>query len=334
MRKERLVNFQNIMPGQTALLTCPIGPTYEKFKINLLNGLTIQKVTNIVGKINDKPFFTATGADLLEENLYEGRSNPNTQIVLNFIRENAKSSSVKGGAPTSQVAEQMLTAISSALMQKLTWEITLDSTAPNGSNMVAYANLNDPSKNPMVLKQLYSTLAFPFAQDNDIPLAVGRAGAIIKKLYLHQANYGAAWAQSTAYAVNAQVTANGNVYVCTTAGTSAAAGTGPATTTSGITDGTAVWSFLSTAGSISFIQVRNQGVIIWEGAPSDAVSDQNDYQKVQQTGLTVIDFDLQGFREKWLNTAVTQNVFIRITTTGGAFNGRLYQSIVDPVQRA
>lgn len=334
MRKERLVNFQNIAPGQTALLTCPIGPTYEKFKINLLNGLTIQKVTNIVGKINDKPFFTVTGADLLAENLYEGRANANTTLVLDFLRENAKSSSVKGGAPTSQVAEQMLTAISSAIMQKLTWEITLDASAPAGSSMVAYAQLNDPSKNPMVLKQLYSTIAFPSAQDNDIVLAVGKAGAIIKKLYLHQSNYGPAWAVSTVYALGAQVTANGNVYVCTTAGTSAGTGTGPNGTGTGIVDGTVNWAFLSSAGSISFMQVRNQGVIIWEGAPSDAISDQQDYQKVQQNGLTVIDFDLQGFREKWLNTALTQNVFLRLTTVGGAFNGRLYQSIVDPAQRA
>jgi hypothetical protein len=334
MRKERLVNFQNIAPGQTALLTCPIGPTYEKLKINLTGGLTIDKITNIVGKINDRPFFTVTGNDLLKENLYEGRSNPTTLILLDFLRENAKSSSVKGAGPTSQVAEQLITALPSAIMQKLTWEFTIDQTAPGGSNMIAMAQLNDPSKNPLVLKQLYSTLAFPFAQDNDINLAVGRAGAIIKKLYLHQANYGAAWAQSTAYTVGTQVTANGNVYVCTTAGTSAASGTGPATTTSGITDGTVVWSFVSTAGSISYMQVRNQGVIIWEGTPADAAGDQTDYQKVQQAGLTVIDFDLQGFREKWINTTVTQNVFIRLTTTGGAFNGRLYQSIVDPAARA
>ncbi|CAJ6962767.1 Uncharacterised protein [Burkholderia pseudomallei] len=280
MRKERLVNFQNIAPGQTAILTCPIGPTYEKFKINLTGGLVISQVTSIVGKINDKPFFTTTGADLLAENLYEGRANPTNIIVLDFLRENAKSSSGNTGA-TSQVAEQMLTAISSALCQKLTWEITLDPGAPSGSNMVCYAQLNNPSKNPMVLKSIYSALALPYAQDNDIPLAVKGAGAIIKKLYIHQSNYG-----------------------------------------------------VTGAGSISYMQLRNAGVTIWEGAPSDAASDHTDYGKVEQAGLTVIDFDLQGMREKWLNSTMTNNLFLRLTTVTGPFNLRLYQSIVDPIQRA
>jgi hypothetical protein len=334
MRKEQLVNFQNIAPGQTALLTCPIGPTYERFKINLTGGLLITHIQQIVGKINDKPFFTVTGQDLLTQNLYEGRSNPTTLVLLDFLRENAKSSSVKGAGPTSQVAEQMVTAISSAIMQKLTFEFQLSASAPSGCGMVAYAQLNDPSKNPMVLKQLYATLAYPSAQDNDYTLSVGSAGNIIKKLYIHQSNYGPAWATSTAYAVGALVSANGNLYLCTTAGTSASTGSGPTGTGSAITDGTVTWAYQQVVGTITKMQVRNQGVIIWEGAPSDAASDEGDYGKVQQPGLTVIDFDLQGFREKWLNTAKTQNVFLRLTTSGGAFNARMYQSIVDLAGRA
>ncbi|CAN0621098.1 P2_N domain-containing protein [Burkholderia multivorans] len=332
MRKERLVNFQNIAPGQTAILTFPIGPTYERVKINLLNGLLVQHVSLLVMKINDKPFFTVTGADLLAENLYEGRTNPNTLILLDFLRNNAKSSSSKMGA-TAQTSEQLLTAISSALMQKLTLEVTLTAAAPAGSNMQAFAQLNDPSKNPMVLKQLQSAMSFPYAQDNDVPLAVGRAGAIIKKLFIHQSNYASgAWAGTTAYAVGAQVSNGGNVYQCTVAGTSAASG-GPSGNGTAIADGTVTWQYVAATGGISYMQVRNAGVIIWEGAPSDAQGDQTDYGKVSQAGLTVIDFDLQGFREKWLNTALTNNVFLRLTTTG-VFNMRLYQSIVDPIQRA
>ncbi|MEX3955893.1 major capsid protein P2 [Trinickia sp. EG282A] len=332
MRKEKLVNFQNIAPGQTAILTCPLGPTYERFKINLLNGLVISMITNIVGKINDKPFFTVTGADLLAENLYEGRSNPTNVILLDFTRANAKSSGSKMGA-TAQTSEMLLTCIPSALLQKLTFEITLAATAPAGSSMTAFAQINDPTKNPMVLKKLYSAGAFPNAQDNDIPLAVGMAGAVIKKMFVHQSNYGPAWATSTAYTVGALVTDGANLYQCTTAGTSASSGAGPTGTGTGIVDGTAQWSYVSAAGSISYMQVRNAGVIIWEGAPSDAQGDQTDYGKVTQPGLTVFDFDLQGFRDKWLNTAVTNNVFLRLTTAGGPFNWRLYQDIVDPVQR-
>lgn len=53
-----------------------------------------------------------------------------------------------------------------------------------------------------------------------------------------------AWAQSTAYLLNQQVSNANGVYRCTTAGTSNASGTGPSGTGSGITDGTAVWTYV------------------------------------------------------------------------------------------
>jgi hypothetical protein len=78
---------------------------------------------------------------------------------------------------------------------------------------------------------------------------------------------GPAWAQSTAYALNALVAANGNIYKCTTAGTSAATGGGPTGTGTGIADGTAVWAYQSTAsvalvassGTRKVMRVRNEG---------------------------------------------------------------------------
>ena len=64
---------------------------------------------------------------------------------------------------------------------------------------------------------------------------------------------GSAWAENTAYAIGAIVSANGNAYQCATAGTSASSGAGPTTTGNSITDGTAVWSYLSIAnGDINF----------------------------------------------------------------------------------
>jgi uncharacterized phage protein gp47/JayE len=53
------------------------------------------------------------------------------------------------------------------------------------------------------------------------------------------------WANSTAYAINAYGYNSGNLYICTTAGTSAATGTGPAGTGTGIADGTCVWNYVS-----------------------------------------------------------------------------------------
>lgn len=52
-----------------------------------------------------------------------------------------------------------------------------------------------------------------------------------------------AWAHSTAYVLGDRVTNAGNVYECTTAGTSSASG-GPTTTAASITDGTVVWQYI------------------------------------------------------------------------------------------
>ena len=58
------------------------------------------------------------------------------------------------------------------------------------------------------------------------------------------------WAGSKAYLLNQQASNGGNVYRCTTAGTSAAAG-GPTGTGSGITDGGAVWNYIQTGVDMS-----------------------------------------------------------------------------------
>jgi hypothetical protein len=54
----------------------------------------------------------------------------------------------------------------------------------------------------------------------------------------------APWAQNTAYAVN-QFVANGSLYQCTTAGTSAPAGIGPRGSGASIMDGTVEWKYVS-----------------------------------------------------------------------------------------
>lgn len=59
-----------------------------------------------------------------------------------------------------------------------------------------------------------------------------------------------AWAGSTAYVVGQRRVNNGNLYQCSTAGTSASSG-GPTGTGSGITDGTAAWNYVSAVGDMT-----------------------------------------------------------------------------------
>jgi flagellar hook protein FlgE len=58
----------------------------------------------------------------------------------------------------------------------------------------------------------------------------------------------AAWSAGVNYTAGQRVVANGNIYTCSTAGTSSGGGTGPSGTGTGsVTDGTAVWSYVGQA---------------------------------------------------------------------------------------
>lgn len=74
------------------------------------------------------------------------------------------------------------------------------------------------------------------------PVAGGSPGSV---LTVGGASGASAWVASTAYALHAWAANGGNVYVVTTAGTSATSG-GPTGTGASITDGTVVWSFVDT----------------------------------------------------------------------------------------
>jgi len=54
------------------------------------------------------------------------------------------------------------------------------------------------------------------------------------------------WTISTGYVLDHHVSNSGNIYICTTAGTSAGSG-GPTGTGTGITDGSCVWNYVESA---------------------------------------------------------------------------------------
>lgn len=284
MRKEQLVNLQNVNSGQTALLSIPCGPTYERIKLYFTGGLLISMIDLITIKQNGKPVWAVAGSDLLAQNLYEGKPNPTNVALIDFTRRGAKSSATKNSAgvviQSTQVQEELFTCLATAGLQQCTMEIKINAAAPAGVGMTAWAQESDPSKNPWVFKEQSATYALMTVGQNDIPLPVQQAGSVITKIYLHQSNYGQAG-----------------------------------------------------AGSIQSLQIRNNQVIISEGTPQVYQDDQTDYQKVPQAGLFVVDFDLQGMREKWLNTTLSKNVFIRIITQTGPVFLTGYAKIVDPINR-
>ncbi|CAE6746611.1 hypothetical protein R69619_02727 [Paraburkholderia nemoris] len=337
MRIQQQTNITPYQPGGTVIVNFPLGVTYEQIKVQLTGGLTCEMIPQARLKVNGKAVWTVAGADLKNENLYDGKTNDDFTFWLDFTQQNAKSSSANG-KPTSQAAEMLVACYPSNLFQSFTLEIDIASAAAGApaagtGGVVVYTTENDPSGNQYVLKQLFANYSFQTAQNNDIALPVGGSGGIIKQIFYHQTNYAPAWVKSTAYAVGALVSAGGNTYQCATAGTSASSGSGPTGTGSGIADGTAVWNYLYGTGSVSNIQVFNQGVIILQATPAQLAAVQTQYGKVQEAGLLVLDFYLQGLREKLLNTTKSNNVFVRLTTVGGPVNLTGYTRLLDPAGR-
>jgi hypothetical protein len=73
-----------------------------------------------------------------------------------------------------------------------------------------------------------------------------------------QTGYSTAWAISTAYTLNQNVKANGNIYRCIVAGTSSGAGSGPSTKAASIVDGTVTWQWINDASVNAKVGLYNE----------------------------------------------------------------------------
>jgi hypothetical protein len=275
MRLERVIDFQNIGPNRTAILTLPLGPTYEALHFDLDGGLVVTDIETIVGFIDNKPFWTATGAEFAKQVGYEGIAVPNDKFTLDFTLRGAKSQGSTSG-PTSQAAEMLLTCLPSAVMQSLTFQLKIRAGAPAGSNMKALMQIAEPTNNPYVMKQFQATQSLAAANTHSILLPTGEAGGMMQKLFIHK---------------------------------------------------------IDGAGSITALELKNNGVTICETTPEELQYIQTTYyDKVQQAGLLVLDFHLQGLRSKLFNTVVGKNTYMKLTTDG-AMNLNLYSRFIDPINR-
>lgn len=274
MRLERVIDFQNIGPGRTAIMTLPIGPTYEAIHIDLNGGLEIDDILTIVGKIDGKPFYSCTGAELLQQINYDGWGMPADKLTLDFTMPHAKSQGSPAGA-TSQAAEMLLTCLPSAVMQTLTFEFKLSPAAPSVSAMAALMQLSEPTNNPFVKKQFEANYSLAGANVHSVLIPTGESGGMLEKLFLHTS--------------------------------------GP--------------------GAITNVELKNNGVTIMEATPEEIKYIQSDrFGKVQQAGMLVLDFHLQGLRSKLFNTVMGKNTYMKLTTDG-AMNINAYSRFIDPINR-
>ena len=189
MRLERVIDFQNIGPGKTAIMALPIGPTYEAIHIDLNGGMAITDILTAIGKIDGKPFWTCTGAELRKQINYDGYGQPSDKLTLDFTMPNAKSQGSPTG-PTSQAAEMLLTCLPSAVMQTLTFEFKVSPAAPGPSTMTALMQLSEPTNNPFVKKQFEANYSLAAANTHSVLIPTGESGGMLEKLFLHTSGPG------------------------------------------------------------------------------------------------------------------------------------------------
>lgn len=189
MRLERVIDFQNKGVAKTAIMTLPLGPTYEAIHIALLGGLLVTDIESIIGFIDNKPFFTVSGPDLQKQVDYEGYSIPTDRVTLDFTLPDAIGQSSPTGA-TSQAAERLLTCLPSAAMQSLTFQIRIGAGANALSDMSALMQIAEPSRNPFIKKQYETAQSLAGANVHNILLPTGEAGGMLQKLFMHTSGDG------------------------------------------------------------------------------------------------------------------------------------------------
>lgn len=186
---DQQIDLQNVAPGQVAVLKLSYNATYDQIHLLLGGGLTKAMIHQIEGKINGVQFFVDDGSLVGLRDSYLGLFVDPNIITLDFTEANTR-----GGA-----AAQYLASLPRNLVQSLTFEITIDPTAPAGSTMKAEAGYRDPTTNPYVLRRKKFNAPLSQIGDNDLLLPVDAAGGLIKRIWLHH----------TGHAVKAELRTNG-----------------------------------------------------------------------------------------------------------------------------
>lgn len=185
MFKLPATNLQNVTPGNTAVLTLPVGknaPTLDKILLTLGGGLTAADILSITGKANGRLFFEETGGavSLKRRDSYRSIFNEAGFVTIDFTEPKARNGAV----------EQLLASVPMGMLQKLQFEFKLAGTANVASTMSAQMQLRQPTNNPYILKRLNTNEHFGNAGQHIMYLPTGGAGGKMKRIWIEEAAAG------------------------------------------------------------------------------------------------------------------------------------------------
>src|SRR5437764_1464434 len=185
MFKLPATNLQNVTPGNTAVLTLPVGknaPTLDKLLFTLGGGLTAADIVSISGKANGRLFFEETGGAvaLKKRDAYRGIFTEAGFLTIDFTEAKARNGAV----------EQLLASIPMGLLQKLQFELKLAPGANAASTLTAQMQLRQPTNNPYILKRLNTNEHFGNSGQHIMYLPTGGAGGKMKRVWIEEASAG------------------------------------------------------------------------------------------------------------------------------------------------
>jgi hypothetical protein len=176
---DRMVDLQNVVAGNTAVLKLSYAATFDKLHLVLSGGLTKAHIGRIEGKANGVTFFVDDGQLLGVRDAYQGVFVDASIITIDFTEPNTR-----GGA-----AAQYLAAVPRNLLASLTFEIEIKAAAPGGSAMKALAEYRDPTPNPFILRRKDFNVPLPIVGDNDIMLPTQVNGGLVKRIWIHHTGH-------------------------------------------------------------------------------------------------------------------------------------------------
>jgi hypothetical protein len=157
-------------------------PTLDKLLLTLGGGLLVSHIDSIKGKANGRLFYDDSigGTQVNVREAYKGIFSSTTMLPIDFTEGKARNGAV----------EQLMASVPLSLLQDLTFEFKLNSSAPVGSTIRVQAIVRQPTSNPWILKFLNTTIGFANSGQQIIYLPTGGAGGKFKRVWIKEATAG------------------------------------------------------------------------------------------------------------------------------------------------
>ena len=178
-RRIKLPQIQNVGPGNRATINIPLGLTYNKIYIECTGNLDRTFMSNLVFKINtaEKQRWK-TALQMQAYNSYRGGASDSKFVTFNFIEKDAKEEA------SMFIGAYALTA--GAGVQSASIEFDLGAyTASALTSIRAYAEVDVPSDNRLIVRTRYQQKTLAGAVEEQIVLPSGLNGEQVKRILIY-----------------------------------------------------------------------------------------------------------------------------------------------------